>query len=127
MFPPCALRPDREADAERAVQHRLRQEDLVRRALDAPMERAVQVVMGRETVFICGEKNGLGEDEAEDRECEAGGSDELEGRRGADEGDEVLVQRDTLWDVVERLSQGLMKVCEGRRTSRMCFLKPSTP
>lgn len=66
MLPPCALRPDREADAERAVQHRLRQEDLVRRAFDAPVERAVQLVVCRETGFICSEGNILGDDEAED-------------------------------------------------------------
>lgn len=97
MLPPRALRPDREPNAERAVQHRLRQEYLVRRALDAPVERAVQLVVGRQTVFICGERNGLRDDEAEDGEREAGRGDELEPEgRGADEGGEVLIQRDAL-------------------------------
>lgn len=90
-----ALRPHGEAHAERVVEHRLRQEDLVRVRGDARVERAVQIVLGcahRRFVFSLE----LGRDrgrkrESEDGERETGGRHELEGGRGADKGGEVFV------------------------------------
>ena len=91
-----ALRADGDAHAHRAVEHRLREEEPVRRK--PLVQRAVEVICrelhGRGVSF--GGAKGQGEREPENGEAEDGRRDELEVGRGADERGEFLVERDAL-------------------------------
>lgn len=68
------LRPDREAQADHSVQHRLRDEELVVVRIQAQVQRAIEVVRRREALGAVRRSRGRGrrELEAEDRQSERG-------------------------------------------------------
>ena len=83
MLPPSTLCTYREANAEHAVQLRLRKEDLAPRA-HAGVEHTVEVIQGIRAKRLRQPERGGVCDDAEDGECEGGRRDEREDGRGLD-------------------------------------------
>lgn len=83
MLPPRTLCADRQADAEHAVQLRLRKEDLAARA-HAGVEHTVEVIQGVRAKRLRQPERGGVCDDAEDGEREGGRRDERENGRGLD-------------------------------------------